>query len=378
MKEIYIYELFRILKKPWFYLTSLILPILLLGGAGLPTILSKYILREMKEVKIAVIGEKDLGREIRSELLRIPFMNCELKEDSPAGFDKYSIVIEAREKEVIVRMKEKDMFKGSMIEKAIKNAYFAFLLTRRGFDRNEIEKIKEGIPVKILTTQKKEIGGRYFNLIIYIIFYAGVVGFGDFLARRITVDKESNFIDILLIYKKPSKIFWGKLLSVDTSYLVFLIITFSLSYLLLKLLPSYTPGFIFNLFFKQLDAKSIFIISFIFFLGFLMFSSFYLLAGGISNSEDSLKGYSTIINFLLLAGLLISSIFNPLPTFGVEKILFYIPPITPFLMLSWKLKRELDMFEFFMGSFLMIFTIIVFTKIASNKYEISSLYKKSG
>lgn len=378
MKEIYIYELLRILRKPWFYLTSLILPILFLGIVGLPTLLSKYILKEMKEVKIAVIGEKDFGKEIKNELLKIPFIQCTVEEGDLNSSHRYSILIEANEKEVIVRMGDRDVIKESIIEKAIKNAYFSFLLAKKGFDHGEIEKVKEGIPIKILTMNKKEIAGKYFNLIIYIIFYAGVVGFGDFLARRIIVDKESNFIDILLIYKKPSQIFWGKLLSVDTSYFIFLLITFSLSYLFLKLLPSHIPVIFLNLFLKQLDVGSIAIIAFIFFLGFLMYSSFYLLAGGISNSEDSLKSYSSIINFLLLAGLLINSILNPLPSLRIERIVFYIPPITPFLMLSWHLKGESKTVEFIVGSLLMILTIIQFTRMASRKYEISSLYKKGG
>ncbi|MEO0294300.1 MAG: ABC transporter permease [candidate division WOR-3 bacterium] len=378
MKEIYSYEVIKILKKPWFYMSCFFLPFILLLGSGFPTFLINYFIKEVKEGKVLISGNREIAHEIHNELISLVGKKWKIREvndEVNSYMDKDTIFIKAMEKEIIVKMKNRDLIKEKLIEKAIQGAYLKVFLTEKGLNSQEIEKIKKGLPIRVLT-EKRSGKGKYFGLIILVIFYTGITVYGDYLSRRIIIDKDTNFLDILLIYKNPSQIFWGKLLAVDTCYFIYLGITLSLTYLLLKFLPSRIPDIIAILILKEIDLKSFLLIFLIFFMAFLMYSSFYLLSGVISRTEDDLKGAKSIINYVLSFSLLLNVVLMAIPPIKLTKVLYYIPPVSPFSMLTFLMKEELDTLKFASGSIIIIFTTIIFIKIAGTKFERSSLYER--
>jgi|GEM_PF-3269757 hypothetical protein len=378
MKEIYSYEVIKVLKKPWFYMSCLLLPFFLLLGSGFPSFLIKYVLKEIKEGRVLISGNIEIVDEIQRELINSlgdKWKIIKIKNGISSYTDRDTIIIKVEENGITLKMKNRNLVKENLIDRAIKDAYLKVSLLKKGLNPQEIERIKKGLPVRIIT-EKKSGEGKYFGLIILVIFFTGISVYGDYLSRRIIVDKESNFIDLLLLYKKPSQIFWGKLLAIDTCYFIYLGITLSLTYLLLKLLPSRIPDIIATLILKEMDLESFLHIFLIFFMAFLMYSSFYLLAGTISRTEDDLKGAKSLIHYVLSFSLLLNVLLMAIPSIRITKLLYYIPPVSPFSMLAFLMKGELGKLEFLSGSILMVFTTILFVKIAGSKYEKSSLYER--
>ncbi len=382
MITVFLYELRRTLRSPWFYITCLLLPAILFLSVKLPEFIVGQINSESQGVKIIIDNKTEFGELIKKEIENDPFIdNWEIafKSEDTGESDKTIIHLIENNDQIIVRMKKRNEVYESVIKRAIENSYFIKTLSSKGMSRDEIMRLKQGVNIRFLTEKEKIRKGasKYMVLMFLVVFYISIMGYGELLAHRVMTDKETNFINILLLYKKPEQIFTGKLLAVVSGYLIYLIISFGFTLLTLKFIMGKEAGTFVKLFLNTgIKTELLLFVFILFFFSFIMYSSFYLLSGAIANNEDDLKGHSTIINFVLIASLIIGSIFVNTPDMGIERLLFYIPPVTPFLLLKDILFETISNFNIVLGfSIIMIFTLI-FIKLASLKYNVSSLYKR--
>lgn len=387
MITVFFYELRRTLRSPWFYVTCLLLPALLIVSVKLPEFITNKLKSDTKDIRIIITPDNEFGKIIKKELENDPFTadwEIKIMDKLPANNlkkdGKENIILEVRDDNIIVKTEKKNDVFENVIKRAVESGYFIKILSGRGMNRNEILKLREGVKLRFIAKEGKtgKGPGKYIIMLFLIAFYISIMGYGELLAHRVMVDKENNFINILLLYKKPEQIFTGKMLSVVVGYLIYLFINFLLTLLALKFILGKGINQFTSLFFKTGIEPAILLLVFIlFFISFLMYSSFYLLSGAIANNEEDLKGHSTIINFILITSLIISTISISTPEIGVEKIFFYIPPVTPFIMLKNILRESMSVGGIITGFIIIILCTLFFIKLASLKYKMSSLYKRS-
>ncbi len=377
MREILWFELKRILTKPWFYLVSLMLPLLIFLSVQIPNMLTKNIFSGLTFV---LSGEKEICLEIKNQLEKMLLYKGKIYLEEAQGEKSEKVIrIEAEKEKATVFMEERNDVIESIVKKAVQAAYFIFKLQKRGFNIEEIKKLQKGIELNIVVPEKEstKTEGKFFVLLFIIIFYVGIMGFGDLLAHRVMIDKETNFLDILLLYRRPFQIFSGKLLAVVLSYFIYLSLTFSFSYLVLLLLRSNLPATILRIFLEESFFNRNLMEAFlIFFISYLMYSSFYLMVGSLANTEDDLKGYSQILHFILIVNLVFTIILLNVPPMKIEQILFYFPVSTPFLMLLKKLTGQLTVFESMIGTCIILATTFLFIFWSGAKYAVTSIERK--
>jgi ABC-type Na+ efflux pump permease subunit len=381
MITVLLYELRRTLRSPWFYVSCFLLPAIILLSVKLPEFIVGRLKTESKGVKIIIVNKTKLGELIKKELENDPFIdNWEIgfKNIDKKNTDKRVIHLLEQNNEILVKMEKRNEVYESVIKRAIENSFFIKTLSNKGMSRDEIIQLKQGISIKFLTEKEKTKKGasKYMIMMFLIVFYISIMGYGELLAHRVMTDKETNFINILLLYRKPEQIFTGKLLAVVIGYLIYLIISFGLTLITLKFIMGKGARVFVKLFLRTgIKPELLLVVFVLFFVSFIMYSSFYLLSGAIANSEDDLKGHSTIINFVLIAALIISSVFLNTPDIGIEHLLFYLPPVTPFLLLKDLLFENISKINIVLGFSIIIIFTIIFVKLASLKYKVSSLCK---
>lgn len=379
MLPVWKFELLRLLRRKWFWITALILPLYILLLEFIPVLIEKSL---KLEKLVLVKGEESLTREVVLEFSQSPFSKSwkvEKTNHKDKGIEevekgKCYAFIELKKEKVEIYLREYNQIFLDDLKRVIKNAYLNYSLINKGLKISEIEKIKEGPLIKTSFKEEKE---RMYGFLIFIfslLLYSGLMGYGWLISQRIIEDKDTRFIDVLLLYAKPQSILLGKLFGVGLGYIIQLLVSFISGYIIIASSSSVLIRMLKNL---SIEISTILIIVLLFILSFFMFASFNLLAGAIANTMDELKQINTIINMILLINLIVVLVLRRFPTGSITSFLTFFPLSAPFFALMRFFRNELTFIELFAITVSMLILSLMVTFLANKIFQSKVRGKKT-
>jgi len=388
-----------------FIIGTLIVPIIMIGFAVLPIILTQV--KSEKQQKISVIDETGV---IYDEFVNT--MNDRLGD----GRQKYLLNrvkvgmggFEDTDKELRVKVTNneidgyiyisKDVFKNKGIDyyarnvtNLIENRRIQYSLNRavvkqrilkEGFEPSVVMKLTQNISfqsIRIAEGEKREGGEQTFFIayVFMLVLYMTILLYGQFVMQSVMEEKKSRIVEVLLSSLRPFDLMAGKILGMNlvgfTQYLiwaVFAVLIFSFGEPIISLfiepsvnlpdIPSIPP--------------MIFVYLIIFFiLGYLLFSGLFATLGAIFNNENEARSYVFVILIPLLLPILMMVYIIGNPDSSTTIILSLIPFTSPIIMLSRICVSSPPIIEIVGSVLILILSIVVEIWVVSRIYRVGIL-----
>lgn len=373
------FELLRLLRRNWFWIAAFILPLYIILLELVPILIEKSLKQERM---VLIKGEAGLTNELLFEFSQSPFSKSwkvEKTDNKEKGIEKVKkgdcyAFVELKKDNVEIYLKEYNQIFLDDLKRVIKSAYFNYSLINKGLKISDIEKIKEGPLIRTSFKEEKEKMHGFLIFVFSLLLYSGLMGYGWLISQRIIEDKDTRFIDILLLYVKPQSILLGKLFGVSFGYIVQLLVSFVSGYIIIASSSSILKKMMANL---SIDISSVLILIFLFVLSYFMYASFNLLAGAIANTMDELKQINTIINMVLLINLIVVLVLRRFPTGGITNFLTFFPLSAPFFTLMRFFRNELTIIEIFVVIMLMLILSFIVSFLANKIFQLKVMGKNA-
>jgi len=240
---------------------------------------------------------------------------------------------------------------------------------------------KAGVPSRVLDEiqertiiqQRKISGGgkasdldfltTFFLSVVFILLLMMMVVYsGQMLVRSMIEEKSSRLIEMLVSSSTPDELLTGKLLGLSllgiTQILIWILIGMSL--VATSLLPITA--------FKNIIPMLLYFI-----LGFLFYASLFVGIGSTVNTEQEAQHITTYLSLILMLPVVVAMPAIQNPDFIVTKIFSYIPLTIPTVMLLRLNVQNVSNLEIFFTMIIMVFSIIVVTKVSAKIFRIGIL-----
>ncbi len=400
VKEVLRREYLERVRKKSFWVTTFIIPILILLVTFLPFIFGSF--SEKKDYKIKVIDNdgyvsKNFGDNIKKINSREKIIFSlvsdgnvdELKKGVlnkkisgfivvPENFEDGHIsfyTLNTNNVTLISAINNK--FKGLAISKRLKKLNVKI-------SRDELKKIVKGVSVDTFKiTRSGKAKKSYFQISFWIVFsfifilYMILLMYGAISMRGVIEEKSSRIMEVLLSIYSPFELMMGKLLGIGfvglTQILVY--ITFGVvmvSFALLKL--SLIVPDISDLISSFNFSFSIVIYYIIFFLlGYFMFTSMFLGIGSLCSTEEDAQNIQTPVVFLIIIPFISTIYLIQHPESTLSVVFSLIPFFTPMVMFMRVVTSNPPLWQvLFSIFFTFVFTVFI-VKLSAKVFRIGVL-----
>lgn len=369
------WEFIHRIKSKWFLFSAIILPVIIIGFAVLPTLL----MQEETEAKtFALIDETDwVGERLISQMTEeytlkdgrpqyhwIPLQGSRAQQqfdtaDSLLADDIISgylyipeSILDDREAEYYGR-KVSNFLDLQKIEKQISSIVEYHKMEEEGFDPRVIEELTRDVNVETFevrggeATESSEImafAGPYFYI---MMFFFAVFMSSQILMRSVMEERQNRVVEILISSVTPGNLMTGKILGLGLLGIVQVAIYMTLA------------GIVANYYGVELITGTGLIGFIAYFIpGFLLFAGFYSAVGSLFTSEQEAQNISGLMSFVAVAPIVFLPFAMNNPNSTVIQILSFIPPITPFFMILRMNIAVLPVWEYLVSfSILSLFTV---------------------
>ncbi|MBU4445726.1 ABC transporter permease [bacterium] len=355
MRNIFViarWEYITRIRSKWFIISTLIIPIVLVGFMFLSALVMESSGSEMK--LIALIDET---HELSDRFEQIIYERYLLKNGQP----KYQVIV-LRDHTVEKSIETASDLLDSMIidayvyipadimkennvkyysrylsnyrdQSEVHSVLNSILLERRfedaGLDAQLVKQLTRRVNFEMVEVgrtgekkQKSEIISYIIPIIFVLMLYFAIVMSSQVLLRSVLEERTNRLVEILLSSVSSTELMSGKILGLGL-----LGLTQLLFYMICGSLISTFKGF------DILTSYHILYFLMYFVLGYMFFSGIFSAFGAIFTSEQDAQQAVSIISIISVLPLLMSSYVIANPTATVTIILSHIPFITPFFMI---------------------------------------------
>jgi ABC-2 type transport system permease protein len=321
MRNIFViarWEYITRIRSKWFIISTLIIPIVLVGFMFLPALVMESPGSEMK--LIALI---DGTHELNDRFEQIIYDRYQLKDGQPNAdvMKENNVKYYSR---YLGNYKDQDevrsVLNSILLERRVADAGLDAQLVKQLTRRVNFEMIEVGRTGE--KKQKSEIISYIIPIIFVLMLYFAIVMSSQVLLRSVLEERTNRLVEILLSSVSSTELMSGKILGLG-----FLGLTQLLFYMICGFLISTYKGL------DILTSYHILYFLMYFILGYMFFAGIFSAFGAIFTSEQDAQQAVSIISIISVFPLLMSSYVIANPTATITVILSHIPFITPFFMI---------------------------------------------
>jgi len=197
----------------------------------------------------------------------------------------------------------------------------------------------------------------YIMLLFFAIFMSSQI-----LMRSVLEERQNRVVEVLVSSVTPRQLMSGKILGLGAMGLVQVVI-----YLVVAQVVAVYNGM------SIVSVTSLvgFIVYFI--PGFLLFAAFYAAVGSMFTSEQEAQSISGFMSFIAIAPIIFLTFAMQNPNATIVKVLSYIPPFTPFFMIMRMNISSLPWWEYAATLSLLIVFVILTVRAAGKVFSTAIL-----
>jgi ABC-2 type transport system permease protein len=219
--------------------------------------------------------------------------------------------------------------------------------------------------------EKKTFMAEYGVVFIFVmLLFSSIQSWGVTIAKSIVEEKGSRIIEVLLSAVTPRDLIIGKLVGVGmagiTQLAIWTVVGLTitgggLAFALAKMGPLHIPPVTFLYF----------IIFFV--LGFMLFSSLYMVIGAVSSTEQDAQQMQVLVTLPMLVPIMSLMLFmqNPSSPLAIGMSLF--PPFTPMVMMARIILLTPPMWQILLAIGLMLVTIFLSVTFSARIFRVGIL-----
>jgi len=353
-------------KTKGFIISTVIVPILLIGVLFLPVMLLNTNKETTKQVaviditeniyeefstRLANVRQNDAGESLyRTTQIQCSASELETKKEElnkavlNGEFDGYIIFPENIFKNNQFEFYSKNISNldfNSQVRRAGAEAVSHIRILNSGLDPELVKELNAWVNLETFKIDEKgakqESSFDQFKLSYFMVFflYMSLIMYGTFVMRGVIEDKNSRVIETVISSVKPRQFMAGKVIGIGavgfTQFLIWIAITAVISLYGLQIVQVFNPG-VEQMAFPQVPIATLLSFLVYFTLGYFLYATLYAAIGSMCTEESEAQNlqWPVMILIILAFMLMFSVINNPESTSAV--VLSLIPFFTPILM----------------------------------------------
>lgn len=384
-------EYLQIVKSISFWLSTVFLPLFMLGIMVLPVLLvskqkteNTIYIKDESGFLFNYIEENEIKREGISEV-KLKILN-----GKDMDIEELKKKVESKEVDGVLVIPENPFEKKeakfyaknlsnfsllSKVESILNSALTKKAAEELNLDKKGMEKISHRLNlegIKIIKGKEKKEGAltSFFAIfVLFFILYTAILGYGAHILRAVLEEKNTRVVEILISSISPFKLMMGKILGVAfagiTQILIWAIAFFIISFgasqgLFLEKLPS-------------LNLLQILFFGMFFVLGYLLYASLYAALGSLFSSEQEAQQMSTILVIPLILPILFMQMIIQAPNSTFATVLSLIPFFTPLLFYLRMLVETPPLWQIILSIVLTSATVLLIIYLSGKIYRVGIL-----
>ncbi|MCF7803072.1 MAG: ABC transporter permease [Candidatus Marinimicrobia bacterium] len=384
------WEFIHRIKSKWFLISTLVLPLIILGFAVLPTLLMQ---EDTQSKTFALIDETGwVGEELRTTVGEqytlkdgrpqyqfLPLGSRELKAAKSVAdsllndgvINGYLVlpgdILDTRDAEYYG--KNVGNFKDlSRLQNELTSIVSEYRMKQQDLDPELISEITRQVNLEAFEIKGDEVSqgnelmaffGPYFY--IMLLFFAVFMS-SQILMRSVLEERQNRVVEVLVSSVTPNTLMSGKILGLGAMGVVQIAI-----YMTVGQAAAVYKGT------SLIELSSLlgFIVYFI--PGFLLYAAFYSAIGSIFTSEQEAQQISGMMSFIAIAPIIFLPFAMNNPESTMVQILSYIPPLTPFFMILRMNIATLPVWEYVVSLGLLVSFTYITIRLAGKVFSTAIL-----
>lgn len=373
------------LRSKLFLFSTIILPVIILGSIMLPAALAE---KEGQEVtSIGLVDFSPVGDAFQANLTSdyrlatgearfrvIKFYTVEqarkaLQERDIHGYLVLeSNVVETNQARYYTRSASNYKVT-SNLNAALNKTVVRYRLQESNLDPNLITDLTKRVNLDIYevsrrgeATSSDELMGFMVPFLFVMLLYLPIVLSAQILMRSVLEERNTRMMEVLLSSVSPRQLMMGKILglgSVGVTQLVF--------YLLIGYVITIQKGM--SVF--TVDSLGSFLLYFL--TGYFFYATIFATVGSLFTSEQEAQQVVGMVTIVMIIPVILATFFITNPNSLATKVLSFLPPITPFLMILRVGTKSVALWEIIATTLLMLACIVVMFRLAGRIFQTAVL-----
>lgn len=373
------------LRSKLFLFSTIILPVIILGSIMLPAALAE---KEGQEVtSIGLVDFSPVGDAFQANLTSdyrlatgevrfrvIKFYTVEqarkaLQERDIHGYLVLeSNVVETNQARYYTRSASNYKVT-SNLNAALNKTVVRYRLQESNLDPNLITDLTKRVNLDIYevsrrgeATSSDELMGFMVPFLFVMLLYLPIVLSAQILMRSVLEERNTRMMEVLLSSVSPRQLMMGKILglgSVGVTQLVF--------YLLIGYVITVQKGM--SVF--TVDSLGSFLLYFL--TGYFFYATIFATVGSLFTSEQEAQQVVGMVTIVMIIPVILATFFITNPNSLATKVLSFLPPITPFLMILRVGTKSVALWEIIATTLLMLACIVVMFRLAGRIFQTAVL-----
>lgn len=229
--------------------------------------------------------------------------------------------------------------------------------------------------VRLETVGKNAFFGYALSYVAIMFMYMTVIMNGQFAATNIAKEKDSRTMEILITNVTPSALIWGKVISsMITTIIQFASVLLAgiAGYLANKSYLGFVGELLQEAFGSVSPFDAIVLIAFMI-IGLLMFYLLFAAFASLVNKLDELPQVISGVTLIIVIGFMVTMGSMSNPNSIIMKVASYVPFTSPLAIFPRMLMTSIPMYEVYISLGILVFTTIFVSIIAVKIYRFGTL-----
>ena len=373
------------LRSKLFLFSTIILPVIILGSIMLPAALAE---KEGQEVtSLGLVDFSPVGEAFQSNLISdyklangearfrvIKFYTVEqarkaLQEQDIDGYLVLeSDVVENNEARYYTRSASNYKIT-SNLNAALNKTVVHYRLQKRNLNPTLITALTSRVDLDIYevsktgeATSSDELMGFMVPFLFVMLLYLPIVLSAQILMRSVLEERNTRMMEILLSSVSPRQLMMGKILglgSIGVTQLIF--------YLLIGYVITIQKGMsIFTV--ENLGSFLLYFLT-----GYFFYATIFATVGSLFTSEQEAQQVVGMVTIVMIIPVILATFFITNPNSLATKVLSFVPPITPFLMILRVGTKSVALWEIIATTALLLLCIVIMFRLAGRVFQTAVL-----
>ncbi len=393
IKKILEFELNGYIRNKGYYLTTILITVLLVVGLCVPTIINLVQANDssddekLEEVKpedldcLVIYDETGMIKDLTFVQTKHPGFNWKMVEsekdvktqvtDNKAvgGF----VVKNPTEFTYVVNNSDMYDTKQVMFSEIMRHYYRTNYMEQQKIDVTAMEKV---INTEIMVNEeilgKDSVNNYPYTYMLVMIIYLTIILYGQMIATSITAEKSNRAIEVLITSAKPTSLIFGKVIAGVIASFLQVGISLTAGIVAYKFNRDAWGGFLDPILNIPVEVIVVFFIFLV--IGFLFYSFLYASLGAlVSKTEDISKSIGPI-NLLFMVGFFISIIGLNMPDSVLVKVCSYIPFTSVYCMVIRMAMGTVGMIETIIALLILMASAVGAGVLGAKIYRMGTLH----
>lgn len=398
IRNVFNFEFKNQIKKKSFWVSNIILVLIILLLTSLPTILNFFsssndpepgatseqnISDEGSELNVTTYGKYIVDDSVDSNILKskFPFSVMQEAKDleglkSEVLDDKIpaAVVIKNNELEVVLKS-ETFQNNTEIYREGFIDALNTMNLVEAGLDPKQIEAaMVADVPITVTSLQKSASQNFFFSYLGVFVIYMMILFYGSNVSSMVANEKSNRTMEILVTNTNATSLIWGKVIAGFAAALLQVLMLLGSVLLGTALNKNNYSEFVVMLLRNNLGLDVVLVFLAFALLGFLLYLFIFAACGAIVSKIEDLQKAIMPVTLLVAIGFIISM--SSLQGSADSKLLIigsYVPFTSPYLMFIRYVSFGVSVAEVLISLAILVLTIVLVAWICTKIYRNATL-----